>query len=299
MRCVHVPFVLAPGDASWLRDGFDGRGVIAIEVVPSPAEERVSFAVCSASNIACTPSQAANATGPSTWCRCFPTSATAAFRPIIAMMPLSLYANGLVGSPPNSRRMFCAAHRPDCCATDPSCGKGTLSSSPEGMFATSPTAYTPGKPLTFKSGRTSRRPPRPGTGPAAWAMIEADSTAAPDNRPGRDLAAIGELDVVGMNGGDAGLELDIGAGLGQLAHGIVVSLARELAKQCRPTVDDGDTARLAELPSAGQRMHQLGERPGGLDSGRATADHHYIDHSRLGRALNGHGLPQQSLQVPT
>ena len=46
------------------------------------------------SKVACTPSQAANAIGPSTWCRCLPTSATAALRPIIAMMPLSLYLKG-------------------------------------------------------------------------------------------------------------------------------------------------------------------------------------------------------------
>ena len=42
------------------------------------------------SSMACTPSQAPKASGPSTWCRCFPSSATAALRPIIAMMPLSL-----------------------------------------------------------------------------------------------------------------------------------------------------------------------------------------------------------------
>ena len=83
-------------------------------------------------------SQAAKATGPSTWWRCLPTSATAALRPIIAMMPLSLYRNGVVGSPCIVRKMLSAAQRPDCCATEPSWG--SVSPAALGMFAASPTA---------------------------------------------------------------------------------------------------------------------------------------------------------------
>ena len=48
--------------------------------------------------------------------------------------------------------MLRPAHVPACCATLPSCG--SVPPSCAGMFAASPTAYTPGKPSTVRSGPT-------------------------------------------------------------------------------------------------------------------------------------------------
>ena len=57
----------------------------------------------------------------------------AALRPIIAMMPLSLYLKGFAGSALRSRRMFSAAHRPDCWATEPKLRHLRRASPPEGV----------------------------------------------------------------------------------------------------------------------------------------------------------------------
>jgi hypothetical protein len=44
-------------------------------------------------------------------------------RPIVAIGPLSLYANGFAVSPATARAMFSPAHFPDWSATEPSWGK--------------------------------------------------------------------------------------------------------------------------------------------------------------------------------
>jgi hypothetical protein len=63
-------------------------------------------------SVAWTPSQAENAITPwSSW-RCGTTSAIAAPRPIIAMMPLSWKWNAVVGSPATTATMSSAAHEP-------------------------------------------------------------------------------------------------------------------------------------------------------------------------------------------
>ena len=47
---------------------------------------------------------------------------TAAPRPIVAIVPLSWYANGSVSLPATRRAMFSPACSPACSATEPSCG---------------------------------------------------------------------------------------------------------------------------------------------------------------------------------
>ena len=83
-----VGLAVAPGDALRGRGGLEwrrGRGRSS----PTPTSGTRRPAVPPLSSIAWTPSQAANATGPRL-VQVLPTSATAALRPIIAMIPLSL-----------------------------------------------------------------------------------------------------------------------------------------------------------------------------------------------------------------
>ena len=63
-------------------------------------------------------------------------------------------------------------------------------------------------------------------------------------------ASVAELDVVGMNCGNAGLKPDVRAGFGQLLEGVLVGLLGEWREQGRPAVDDGDLAGLGEPPGA-------------------------------------------------
>ena len=130
-----------------------------------------------------------------------------------------------------SRRMFSAAHTPDCWATEPSWGASYRHSA--AMLATSPTAYTPGKPSTVRSGCTSIRPPRPGHRPGVLGDGRRGLPAAPDDGVGTDAGAVGELDPIRVHRGHARLELDRRPGLGQLLQGVVMSLLLEGRRAAR------------------------------------------------------------------
>ena len=162
------------------------------------------------SSIAWTPSHAAKATGPSTWCRCFPTSATAALRPIIAMMPLSLYRNGRVGFPCQLTQDV---------VPDPAAGllgdRAELRQPPrvllrrdvrhvaDGVHARVPVHREVG-PYVDPATASGRQP---GAGRDRGGRL----AAAPDHGPGADDRPVVELDPVGMHGGDTGAQPDLGA----------------------------------------------------------------------------------------
>ena len=135
---------------------------------------------------------------------------TAAPRPIVAIVPLSLYSNGFVSSPFNRRAMFSPAHSPDCSATEPSCGR-VLSVSV--IQAMSPTANTSGWPARLRSGPTGTRLPR--------SQIDAErlddrsrlQAGAPDERVRVKHGARLQRHARGRDGGHALADEDVDAAL--------------------------------------------------------------------------------------
>jgi hypothetical protein len=115
-------------------------GILQVKIFSRPFDDCFDLARVVSSNIAWTPSQASNATGPVSSRRPWPTSATAALRPTMAMMPLSKYRKGLGDLPEISARMAPAQYVPACCATDASCSSDSPST--PAIFAKSPRAYT-------------------------------------------------------------------------------------------------------------------------------------------------------------
>ena len=98
--------------------------------------------------------------------RCSPTSATAALRPIIAMIPVVVEKDWAGHAREIGEDGFRAVQAPDCCATLPA--EEAPRSSPEGMLAKIMSAYTPGEALDGQVGQhveaaaTTWRQPRAG-----------------------------------------------------------------------------------------------------------------------------------------
>ena len=130
-----------------------------------------------------TPSQAAKAILP---CSSTPlTWAMAAPRPIIAIVPLSRYENGLaVLAAPGRRGSSWPPTTPLCSATEPSCG--WVLPSLAGMFAMSPMTRTPGNPATVKSGRDVDPAAATLRQPAGAGDRRGHQAAAPDDAAGLD-----------------------------------------------------------------------------------------------------------------
>ena len=109
-----------------------------------PAQSTIAFARSSfvGRSARCTVRQANCALRPFI---VFPPSicTTAAWRPIAAIVPLSLYSNGFVDLPATRREMVSPTCSPDWSATEPSCGS-TWSVFESVIAATSPTTKTPG-----------------------------------------------------------------------------------------------------------------------------------------------------------
>ena len=96
-------------------------------------------------------------------------------------------------------------------------------------------------------GSTSRRPPRPGEGPAVCATAEPDSPP-PQTTVRAEMVLPSSNSTVGVDRGDADPQPDVRAGLGQLLQGVLVGLARRTApSRASPAVDDGDLARLRRV----------------------------------------------------
>ena len=208
---------VAPGDALRRRGGLDGGGVVAVEVVPGPGEEGVGLAVRAAEQhrVHAEPGGERDRS-----LDLVPVLADLGDRRVAADHrhdALVLVVEGL-RSARRAARAGCSPRprRPDCWATEPSWG--SVVPSPSGMLATSPTAYTPGKPVdgevglhvdpSAAAGRQARRPA---------AIAAADSPPPQTTVLVRMVGAVVELDPVGVHGGDAGLEPDLGPVLGQLA----------------------------------------------------------------------------------
>jgi hypothetical protein len=105
----------------------------------------------------------------------FGSSVTAALRPMVAMVPLSLYTNPVRGSPLSVSSMFWAA-----CLASWMAGWATWGCSPplpSGAPARSPTTNTSGRPGTLRSSPTTIRPPRvcsrPRMSASGWARTPA------------------------------------------------------------------------------------------------------------------------------
>ena len=176
-----------------------------------------------------------------------------------------------------SRRMFAAAQTPDCCATEPSWGS-VVAVGRRGCWRRRRRRTRRGSPSTVRSGWTSIRPPRPVGSPRACAIAARRLAAAPDHRPGRDARAVVELDPVGVHGGDAGLQPDLGTVPWSACRGRTGGPCRRTrrAGPCR-----GRPGRSARAVGAAQRCavrcDQLGERPGHLDPGRPAADDDHVE----------------------
>ena len=99
--------------------------------------------------------------------------------------------------------------------------------------------------------------------------------------------AVVELDSVGVDRGDPDPQPHVRAGRGQLLQRIIVGLVGELSQQGVAPVDQGDLARHRQPPGLLQRQHQLGQRSGGLDPGRAAPDDDYVDRNQA------HGTPHR------
>src|SRR5262245_22116350 len=164
----HHPF--RPKRGEWLGSGSGGRcevysALTVIRpvrwcVIAAPAQSTTAFARSSfvGSSAKCTVPQAnwaavpLSVRPPSIW-------TTAARRPIVAIVPLSRYLNGLATLPAMRRAIVSPACSPDWSATEPSCGR-TCFSFASVIAAMSPRAYTSGWSGRVRSGPTPMRSPR-------------------------------------------------------------------------------------------------------------------------------------------
>ena len=141
------------------------------------------------------------------------------------------------------------------------------------MFATSPTAYTPGKPVDREVGLHVDPPAAAGGRPGALRDRGRDSPPAQTTVRVGMRGAVVELDAVGVHRRDADAQADRRRRpWSACLCAYVVGLLGERAEQCVAAVDQVNRPRSAYAAVALQRRHQLGERPGRLDPGRAAAD---------------------------
>ena len=262
---VSSPQAIRLGVVEALEDG----GVVAVEVVPGPGQEGVGLAVCAGQQHRVDAEPGGEGDRAFDLVPLLPTSATAALRPIIAMIPLSLYANGSGSSPRSSRRMLSAAHRPDCWATDPSCGRFRPSAPPGAVRGVSD-RVDPWLPSTVRSGLESNRPPRPVAGPHS-APPRSRLPAAPDHGLGVDPVAVVELELVGVDRRDAGAEPEFDAAVAERLAAYSCDFSEKAPRTALPR-STRVTGRGARGVDAGQRCHELTDGPRGLYAGRTASD---------------------------
>ena len=176
--------------------------------------------------------------------------------------------------------MFCAAHFPDCWATEPSWG------SVRPLVTGRNVGHVSHCVRTRVAGHGEVRSDVDATtAPRGGADVLGDRrrglASSPDHGPRWDGTAISELDPVRVDRGDPRPETDIGAHFGQLLERVRVRLVGELPQQGVAAVDQGYPARHRHLSRLMKRQHELGQCPGGLNPGRSATHDDDVDRAGL------------------